>query len=84
MFSAEKPTHADDCMRLLRILADAPLGGLSLDQIQAATKSTGETWSLRTINDVLCAVRAQVVFGKVYVRGIGRVTKYELKSQRSA
>jgi hypothetical protein len=83
MSTAEKPTHADDCSRLLRILADAPVEGLSLDEIQAVTERTGEKWSLRTVNDVMCSIRAQVAHEKVRVRGQGKVTKYRLKLTRS-
>ena len=79
MSSGAEPTRQDDCMRMRRILADAPAGGLSLSEIQAVTTQTGETWSLRTINDVLCDIRSQVTHEKVRERGQGKVTKYHLK-----
>ena len=73
-----KPNHADDCERLLRILADAPAEGLSKEEIQAVTDRTDEAWSLHTINTLLCDLRPQVAFEKVNVRG-RKVTKYSLK-----
>lgn len=75
-----KPTHADDCERMLRILSDAPSGGLTMDEIQDVTHA-GETWSLSTINYVLCAIRPQIVVEKVRVRG-KKLTKYSIKTGR--
>ena len=74
-------TLADNCERMARILADAPLAGLSMDEIQAITeKQPGDTWSLWTINYVLCAMRShkQITFEKVRTRN-GKVSKYSLK-----
>lgn len=75
-----KPSHADDCERMLRILSDAPSGGLTMDEIQSVTQA-GEVWSLSTINDVLCAIRPQIAVEKVRVRG-KKLTKYSLKLGR--
>lgn len=79
MSQPETPTRQDDCVRLLRILADAPAGGLSMEEIQHITTRTGETWSYRTINMVLCDIRPQITHEKVRERGRGKVTKYALR-----
>jgi hypothetical protein len=79
MTTASKSTRQDDCLRMLEILASAPAGGLSIAEIQVVTTRTGETWSFRTINDVLCDIRSQVTHEKVRVHGQGKVTKYQLK-----
>lgn len=76
-----KPTHQDDCERMLRILSDAPIDGLSLDEIQAVTSRTGETWSITTINDVLCSIMGQIVNQKIRVKGGKKITKYMLKGR---
>lgn len=76
-----KPTHADDCGRMLRILSEAPTAGLTMDEIQEVTVRTGETWSLDTINRVLVAIQPQIAVEKVRVRG-KKLTKYSLKLGR--
>ena len=73
----ESTTHADDCERLLLILADAPAEGLSIEEIQGGAPK-GDPWSFRTINGLLCDLRPQVGFAKVSVRG-RKVTKFFLK-----
>lgn len=74
-----KPTLADDCARIIRLLADAPIEGLSLDEIQIRTGNDGhERWSLRTINSVLCSLGNQVTHSKLRTRN-GKVTKYQLR-----
>lgn len=74
------PTHQDDLERMLRILADAPAGGISIEEIQKVTAATGETWSFRTINGLLCDLMSQVAHEKIRTR-TGKVTKYSLKRQ---
>lgn len=76
-----KPSHADDCERLLRLLSDAPAGGLTMDEIQTVTAQSGEPWSLATINDVLCAIRPQIAVEKVRQRG-KKLTRYGIKLGR--
>jgi hypothetical protein len=71
--------HGKNCERLLLILADAPKGGLSMDAIQQITARTGEKWSLRTINDLLCSVAPQVAHAKVREGIRGKITKYWLR-----
>jgi hypothetical protein len=71
-------THEHDKDRMLVILANAPVGGLSLDEIQKATE-VGEKWSLRTINTVLCDLGTRVSFTKIRVRH-NKVTKYQIRS----
>lgn len=78
MSSPSQPTRADDCERVLRILSDAPSGGLSLDEIQAVTVATGEKWSLRTVNAVLCDLGNQVGHEKTRIKS-GKVTKFFIK-----
>src|SRR5262249_20242071 len=73
------PSHADDCERVLRILMEAPRGGMSLDEIKARTRETGEEWSLRTVNATLVALGNQVGHQKVRESKGGKVTKYYLK-----
>ena len=70
---------ADDYARLMLILANGPTEGLGIEEIQALTK-TGETWSFRTINTLLCEIRPRIEHEKLYVRGKGKVTKYRLRS----
>lgn len=72
---------ANDCERLLRILADATSEGLSIPQIQVTTEKAGEAWSYRTVNEVLCAIRPQIEHEKVRVRGQGKVCLYRLKGR---
>ena len=78
-----RPTRADDLAFMLRILTDAPVEGLSLDEIQARTKEAGDQLSLRTINLLLCDLMGQLRHEKVRVKGGSKVTKYSLKTNRS-
>lgn len=73
-------TQQDDMARMLTILADAPLEGMSLDEIQAATM-TGEKWSLRTINDVLVSLGRQVRNEKIRMKTGRKVIKYSLRNE---
>jgi hypothetical protein len=80
----DKPTLADDCERMVRILADAPIDGFSLDEIREKTLGSDDPWSLRTINDVLCELRMKqgaVSCHKIRVRH-GKVTKYFLRGRQ--
>jgi hypothetical protein len=75
-----KPTLADDCERLIRILEAGPPEGMSLVEIQDVMGDglTPEIWSLHTINNTLCALGNQVQFEKVRVSR-KKVTKFRLK-----
>jgi hypothetical protein len=79
-----KPTLADDCERLIRILEAGPPEGMSLVAIQDAmdaevwADSYKSVWSLHTINNTLCALRDKVEFQKVR-ESRTKVTKYRLK-----
>lgn len=73
------PSLRDDYSRLIMILAAAPHGGISLDEIQQAT-ITGEKWSLRTINDLLCGLGNNMVAHEKIRTKSGKVTKYSLRS----
>jgi hypothetical protein len=77
----DKPTRADGCERMLRILSDAPMEGLSLDEIQAITAGQGDKLSLRSINDILCDLMGQTQHEKVRTRNGSKVTKYRLKQK---
>lgn len=79
MSETPTPAHEDDLIRLIKILTDAPVGGLSLEEVQDATTRTGEHWSLRTINDLMCELRPKVKCEKVKV-GSKKVTRYTLRS----
>lgn len=77
-------TLADDCERMVGILADAPSDGLSLDEIREKTLNSGDPWSLATVNDILCELRFKrgaVQCHKLRVRH-AKVTKYFLKGNR--
>lgn len=75
------PTHADDCERILRILMDAPPGGLSMEEILLATSQKGgEPWSFRTINGLLSDLSSQVEHAKVRVKS-KNVIKYSIKNR---
>jgi transcription initiation factor IIE alpha subunit len=66
---------------MVRILADAPVDGLSLDEIREKTLSSDDPWSLRTVNDILCDLRMNqgvISCHKIRVRQ-GKITKYFLK-----
>lgn len=71
-------TYSDDCERLIRILSDAPTGGLSMDEIYAITTASDDPWSYRTINRLLCDLSSQVSHAKVRVKHAS-VVKYDLK-----
>ncbi len=79
MSDTTKPTRQDDLLTLIRILAEAPMGGRSIAEIQEATTARGDTWSFRTINDLLCGLVDRVKHEKVRVKS-GKVTKYQLRS----
>lgn len=76
-------THADQIERMVRILSDAPVEGLSLDDIQDATIASGERLSLREINLLLCDMGGKVGHEKTRVKGVGKVTRFFLKLNRS-
>lgn len=80
MSNAEKPTLEEDLIRLIDILAsDFGKGGLSIEEIQQITIRTGEAWSLRTINALLCDLgNCRVKHEKVKAPR-GKVTKYTLR-----
>lgn len=75
-----RQSYADDCERILRILMDAPPGGLSLDEIIAVTSKSDDPWSSRTVNSLLCDLSPQVACVKARVRN-RKVSKYELKNR---
>ncbi len=64
---------ADDCEQLVRVLADAPKGGLTMSEIHEATG-----WSLVLVNDILCALGKAVAFSKGREQR-RKVTRYFLK-----
>ena len=72
-----KTTLADDYARLLGILADAPPEGLSIEDIQHVTNS-GETWSFRTINSLLCGLGSRISHEKTRIKNV-KATRYKLK-----
>jgi hypothetical protein len=81
MTGTNSSTHADDCERMLRILSDAPSGGLSIEAIHAITeKHPGDRWSFRTINTILLGLGSQVAHAKVRERH-SKVTKYFLRTR---
>lgn len=71
-------THAEDLIRILRILEGAPIGGMSIDDIQQVTKDSSDPWSYRTINGLLCALGHQITHEKVRIK-TGKVTRFKLK-----
>jgi hypothetical protein len=73
-----KPTFADDCERLVRILESGPVDGMSLEEIQDVMEHDSEVWSYHTINKILCALGNQVQFSKIRVSR-RKVTKYRLQ-----
>lgn len=80
MSTGSKPDHQDDLIRLIRILADGPMAGLSIEMIQGMTTATGETWSFRTINSLLCDLgNSRVKHEKIRTKS-GKVTMYQLRS----
>jgi hypothetical protein len=78
----QRVSRADDCEKLIRILADTQHDGLSMDEIQLKTLTPEGTppWSLSRINDVLCDLRSQVRNEKVRGKSGKKVTKYMLRS----
>jgi hypothetical protein len=75
-----QPSPADDAALVLTILGDGPAEGLSLDEIRAEVgRRTGEAWSLRTANVVLCGLMSQVKHHKVRQHGAAKVSKFYLK-----
>jgi hypothetical protein len=77
------PTLADDCVRMVRILEDAPLEGYSLDEIRSKTLGTADPWSLHTVNAILCELRMRqgAVSCEKVRRKTGKVTLYKLKAR---
>lgn len=73
-----KPTIADDCARLAKILADAPKEGMSYVEIQAECLRTGESWSFRTITETLCALGRKIKSEKNKPQGKPRATRFRL------
>ena len=80
MSDSEKPTRQDDMITLIRILSDAPTGGLSIAEIQEKTKALCDTWSYRTINDLLCGLGSSKIQHEKVRTKTGKVTKYQLRS----
>jgi hypothetical protein len=81
MSTTEQPTREDDLIRLIGILAEPRYkGGLSLEEIQSAIARTGEEWSLRTINALLCELGSSRVRHEKVKAPRGKVTKYTLRS----
>ena len=78
MSDAHKTSLADDYARLFRILDDAPPEGLSIDDIQRVTTATGETWSYRTINTLLCGLGTRITHEKSRIRNVN-ATRYKLR-----
>lgn len=76
-------THADQIERIVRILSDAPAEGVSLDQIQDATEREGDRLTLREINMLICDLGNKVGHEKTRIKGIGKVTKFFLRLNRS-
>lgn len=79
MSGTEIPTREDDLSRLTDILAEVLPGGLSIEQIQQATNS-GESWSFRTINSLLCELGNSRVSHEKVKSPRGKVTIYTLRS----
>ena len=78
---SRQPTRAEDWERMLRILVEAPAGGLSLDEIQAVTARQGDKLSLRTINILLCDLMGQIRHEKVRGPRGAKVTRFSLKTK---
>ena len=66
-------TLADDCERLVQILAGAPKGGMTMTDMHNATG-----WTLVRVNDILCSLGKSIQFTKGRERG-KKVTKYSLR-----
>lgn len=64
---------ADDCELLVKVLSDAPKGGLTMTEIN---EKTG--WTIVLVNDILCALGKAVVFTKVREKN-RKVTRYSLR-----
>lgn len=75
-----KPTLADDCIRLARILSDGPKEGMSYQEISAVCSKSGEPWSFRTITDTLCALGRQVKSEKNRPKGKLKATRFRLNT----
>lgn len=76
--STQQPSRQDDLAQLLGILADAPLAGFSLNEIQ--DRAAG--WSLMHVNKLVCALGSQVDHLKSREKGSGmKVTRYWLRSR---
>lgn len=74
MNTAPKPTRADDCEMVLRLIADAPADGLSIDEIQVKT-----TWSRHYVNSILCDLISRIRNESVRVKSGKKIVKYTLK-----
>jgi hypothetical protein len=74
MSTSPKPTCADDCEIVLRLIADAPPDGLSMDEIQVAT-----TWSRHYVNSILCDLASRVRNTSVRGKSGKKIVKYTLK-----
>lgn len=75
-----RPTLADDCCRMARILSDGPKDGMSYQEISEACKKAGEAWSFRTITDTLCALGRQVKSEKNRPKGKLKATRFRLNT----
>jgi len=72
------PTHADDCERLLLILADAPADGLTMDEIHERTKA-GEVWTTTLISRLLSGLGRRIKAEQSRQRG-RKITRYSLNA----
>lgn len=75
-----KPTLADDCSRMIKILADAPKEGLSYQEIADVCIATGEAWSFRTITQTLCALGRKITSEKNRPQGKLKATRFRLNT----
>lgn len=72
-----RTSHADDCERVVHILADGPGEGYSQDDLMRLTG-----WSSRTVNDILCDLGRAVVCERARVQGGKKVVKYKLRGDK--
>ena len=68
-----------DIATLTKILEASPAGGMSIDDIQIAVGRIGESWTYRTINNLLCDLGNRIKHEKVRLKS-GKITKYQLRS----
>lgn len=68
-----------DLLTLVKILEAAPVGGLSIEDISVEVAKRKDSWTYRTINDLLCGLGGKVQHEKIRLKS-GKVTKYQLRS----